>query len=74
MLLNSGRRPHTLVIEFLSQYISAPAEFYGRNPPTSNLELLSRFFEKYPEYAEKAFLSVKGATKADSLMTDNSSV
>ncbi|EIM92841.1 aldo/keto reductase [Stereum hirsutum FP-91666 SS1] len=48
------------------------AEFYGRSPPTSNLELLSRFFEKYPEYAEKAFLSVKGATKADSMMTDNS--
>lgn len=35
------------------------AEFYGINPPTANLELLARFFEKYPEYVEKAFLSVK---------------
>lgn len=35
------------------------AEFYGINPPTANLELLARFFEKYPEYVDKAFLSVK---------------
>lgn len=34
-------------------------EFYGRNPPEANLELVSRFFEKYPSYADKAFLSVK---------------
>ncbi|KAG8749954.1 hypothetical protein FRC12_013138 [Ceratobasidium sp. 428] len=36
-------------------------EFYGFNPPTANLELLNRFFTKYPEYAERTFLSVKGA-------------
>ncbi|EIM84126.1 aldo/keto reductase [Stereum hirsutum FP-91666 SS1] len=35
------------------------AEFYGYNPPTANLELLSRFFEKYPTYVDKAFLVVK---------------
>jgi len=35
-------------------------EFYGMNPPTANLELVARFFEKYPAYADKAFLSVKG--------------
>ena len=34
-------------------------EFYGRNPPEANLELVARFFEKYPEYADRAFLSVK---------------
>lgn len=34
-------------------------EFYGINPPTANLELVARFFEKYPEYVDKAFLSVK---------------
>jgi len=35
-------------------------EFYG-NPPneTANLDLVARFFEKYPGYADKAFLSVK---------------
>ncbi|KAH9991960.1 aldo/keto reductase [Russula compacta] len=34
-------------------------EFYGINPPSANLELLARFFERYPSYADKAFLSVK---------------
>jgi pyridoxine 4-dehydrogenase len=36
-----------------------PGEFYGSNSSAANLELLARFFHKYPEYAEKAFLSVK---------------
>jgi len=41
-------------------------EFYGQSPaPTANLELVARFFEKYPTYADKAFLSVKGGTKAE---------
>jgi len=36
------------------------AEFYGEPKHlTANLELVARFFEKYPEYAQKAFLSVK---------------
>ncbi|KAI0831436.1 aldo/keto reductase [Trametes gibbosa] len=35
-------------------------EFYGPNYSTANLELLSRFFNKYPEYADRTFLSVKG--------------
>ncbi|KAI0288299.1 aldo/keto reductase [Russula brevipes] len=34
-------------------------EFYGINPPSANLDLLARFFERYPGYADKAFLSVK---------------
>ncbi|KAF8305542.1 aldo/keto reductase [Clavulina sp. PMI_390] len=37
------------------------ADFYGFNPPTANLEMLSRFFTESPEYREKAFLVVKGA-------------
>ncbi|KDQ18023.1 hypothetical protein BOTBODRAFT_546723 [Botryobasidium botryosum FD-172 SS1] len=36
------------------------AEFYGINPPTANLSLINRFFTKYPEYADRVFLSVKG--------------
>ncbi|QRV86074.1 aldo/keto reductase family protein [Ceratobasidium sp. AG-Ba] len=37
-------------------------EFYGMPPnATANLELLNRFFAKYPEYADRTFLSVKGA-------------
>jgi hypothetical protein len=36
-------------------------EFYAQDFGTGNLKLLSRFFEKYPDYADKTFLSVKGA-------------
>ncbi|KIK69358.1 hypothetical protein GYMLUDRAFT_214481 [Collybiopsis luxurians FD-317 M1] len=36
-------------------------EFYGANFGPGNLQLLRRFYEKYPEYADKTFLSVKGA-------------
>jgi len=35
-------------------------EFYGAGRSTTNLELLARFFDKYPDYADKTFLSVKG--------------
>ncbi|KAK7693340.1 hypothetical protein QCA50_002908 [Cerrena zonata] len=35
-------------------------EFYANDLGTANLELVARFFEKYPDYADKAFLSVKG--------------
>ncbi|RPD66272.1 aldo/keto reductase [Lentinus tigrinus ALCF2SS1-7] len=47
-------------------------EFYGPDASTANLELLSRFYAKYPEYAEKTFLSVKGGTKANSIIPHNS--
>ncbi|KAJ7222581.1 aldo/keto reductase [Mycena pura] len=45
-------------------------EFYAMDRSTGNLEMLSRFFAKYPEYADKTFLSVKGAIK--NLAPDNS--
>jgi pyridoxine 4-dehydrogenase len=47
-------------------------EFYGQGQSPANLELLSRFFAKYPQYAEKTFLSVKGGGKANSLEPDAS--
>jgi len=47
-------------------------EFYGMNPKTANLELLARFFEKYPEYQDKAFLSVKGGVNLEKLAPDSS--
>ncbi|KAJ3019103.1 hypothetical protein NUW54_g175 [Trametes sanguinea] len=37
------------------------SEFYGPNWDPANLELLARFYEKYPEYVDKTFLS--GAAK-----------
>ncbi|KAI0740687.1 aldo/keto reductase [Earliella scabrosa] len=39
------------------------AEFYGKGWSVGNLEMLSQFYEKYPDYAEKTFLSVKVTTK-----------
>ncbi|KAI8998519.1 aldo/keto reductase [Trametes punicea] len=47
-------------------------EFYGPNMSTANLELLARFFEKYPQYADRTFLSVKGGNKENSLTPDSS--
>ncbi|KIK56439.1 hypothetical protein GYMLUDRAFT_1016317 [Collybiopsis luxurians FD-317 M1] len=40
-------------------------EFYGKNWGPENLQLLRRFFERYPEYADKTFLSVKGGMLLD---------
>ena len=34
-------------------------EFYAQDFGTGNLELVSRFFEKYPGYADRTFLVVK---------------
>ena len=34
-------------------------EFYANDLGTGNLELLARFFDKYPSYADRTFLSVK---------------
>ncbi|KAJ6588747.1 aldo/keto reductase, partial [Mycena capillaripes] len=39
------------------------AEFYSNSWGPQNLELLNRFYTKYPEYADKTFLSVKGAMR-----------
>jgi len=34
-------------------------EFYANDFGPANLDLLAAFFKKYPDYADKAFLSVK---------------
>ena len=47
-------------------------EFYGQGATTANLELVARFFEKYPEYADRTFLSVKGGTVPGKLDVDGS--
>ena len=41
-------------------FVGVIGEFYGRNPMEANLKLLARFYEKYPEFTDKTFLSVKG--------------
>ncbi|KAI0772528.1 aldo/keto reductase [Trametes elegans] len=48
------------------------AQFYGAGWGTANLEMLSRFFEKYPDYAERAWLMVKGGYNPDKPGLDNS--
>lgn len=40
-------------------------EFYGQNLSAANLELLARFYKKYPEYAEKTVLCVKGGMSTE---------
>ncbi|KAL6300909.1 aldo/keto reductase [Sparassis latifolia] len=45
-------------------------EFYGPDMSTANLELVARFFEKYPEYADRTFLS--GGVKYRSFAVDSS--
>ncbi|GBE89488.1 Pyridoxal reductase [Sparassis crispa] len=47
-------------------------EFYGPQLSIANVELLARFFEKYPEYADRTFLSVKGGFRYRSLEVDSS--
>ncbi|OCH95019.1 aldo/keto reductase [Obba rivulosa] len=47
-------------------------EFYAQDFGTGNLELVARFFEKYPEYAERTFLSVKGGVKRGFPQPDSS--
>lgn len=47
-------------MHFNSRRIShCTGEYYAQDFGTGNLELLARFFEKYPQYADKTFLSVK---------------
>ncbi|KAJ7282315.1 aldo/keto reductase [Mycena rebaudengoi] len=48
------------------------SEFYAMDFGTLNLELLSRFYAKYPEYADRTFLSVKGALNTKVLAPDSS--
>ena len=58
MVLNSGTYLYNTTFDVLSNVLIG--EFYGNAPNvTTNLELISRFFEKYPDYADRAFLSVK---------------
>ncbi|KAH8826668.1 aldo/keto reductase [Flagelloscypha sp. PMI_526] len=47
-------------------------EFYSNTLGTENLEMLSRFFEKYPDLADKTFLSVKGAIIPGGFQVDGS--
>ncbi|KAN0087975.1 NADP-dependent oxidoreductase domain containing protein [Tylopilus felleus] len=47
-------------------------EFYGHDLSTANLDLIADFFETYPNYVERAFLSVKGGLKYMTAEPDSS--
>ena len=74
MMLNSGLFTGLCVISKSSPLtlLSHPGQFYGPNLSTANLELLGRFFEKYPDYADKTFLAVKGGNPETGMGIDGS--
>ncbi|GJJ14540.1 hypothetical protein Clacol_008805 [Clathrus columnatus] len=43
-------------------------EFYGQNWSEANLELLARFYKKYPEYIDRTVLCVKGGRSPEGNM------
>jgi len=47
-------------------------EFYATDHGPANLDLVAAFFEKYPDYADKTFLSVKGGLARDNLAPNSS--
>jgi pyridoxine 4-dehydrogenase len=57
MVLNSGARRARDVPGAV--WARLAAEFYSRERTTANLEMLARFYERYPNYADRTFLSVK---------------
>ncbi|KAK9475665.1 NADP-dependent oxidoreductase domain-containing protein [Lipomyces japonicus] len=59
-------------IELGANFLNS-GEFYGQpSQPTANLDLLKRFFEKYPEQAEKTVISVKGGIDSKTWLPDGS--
>ena len=58
ILLNSGASEPSCPL-VVGPDRSAVAEFYAQDLGTANLELLARFFDMYPDYADRTFLAVK---------------
>ena len=56
----------------ISSFTLFSGEFYDQNFSTTNLDLLAAFYEKYPECAEKTFLSVKGGSNLTTRRADAS--
>ena len=84
MYFNSGQLMHfsksyrtyptltRLLLFCFATFFPLAGEYHGTGLATANLELISRFFEKYPEYADRSFLSVKGGSVPGKLDIDGS--
>lgn len=59
MLLNGGTGLGRDFWALLTRTLLCTAEFYDENASITNIDLISAFFEKYPDYADKVYLSVK---------------
>jgi hypothetical protein len=59
-------------LRFLTSEVPHLGEFYAYDFGTGNLDMLSRFFAKYPEYADRTFLSVKGGVNFEKRGPDGS--
>ncbi len=70
LFLNSGR--FALILPSPELTCVSSAEFYGQGFSTGNLELVARFFDKYPDYADRTFLSVKGGMLPGKIVSDGS--
>jgi hypothetical protein len=66
MFINSGKQQVLSSVQFMADV--PLGEFYAHDLKTGNLEMISRFFERYPDYADRAFLSVKVNHNAGSSM------
>ena len=72
MILNSGQWSFHLISSDPPNSPHALGEFYGQDFSAVNIELVARFFEKYPDYADRVFLSVKGGLLPEQLAVDGS--
>jgi pyridoxine 4-dehydrogenase len=60
-------------VEAGSTYWNSAAYYgFGPNGELLNLELLAKFFTRYPHYADKVFLSVKGGFNVQKMGPDGS--
>jgi pyridoxine 4-dehydrogenase len=62
----------TCLLIFIFIFFFRSGEFYGQGMSVANLELVARFFEKYPNYKDLVFLSVKGGLLPGQLSVDGS--
>jgi len=74
LFINSGAFAVAVACFSILSLTLFPGEFYGQGFSASNLDLLAAFYERYPGYADKTFLSVKGGLNFTTMRPDSSYV